>query len=126
MCGIRSCQAEALEILRSAQNDKKTKTMSLDKLFNPKSIAVVGASSEEGKVGNVIAKNILELGYAGQVFLVNPKHEEILGQKGYKSLAEIKEEIDLAIVAIPAKFVNEEIKKNAKKIKNFLGNSWNS
>jgi len=94
--------------------------MSLDKLFNPKSIAIVGASSEEGKVGNVIAKNILNLGYTGQVYLVNPKHNEILGQKCYKSLAEIKEDIDLAVVAIPAKFVNEEIKNNADKIKNFV------
>ena len=63
--------------------------MSLDKLFNPKSIAIIGASSEEGKIGNVIAKNILELGYGGEVYLVNPKYSEIFGKKCYKSLGEI-------------------------------------
>jgi len=47
----------------------------LEKIFNPESIAIVGASESPGKVGNVIAKNILELGYAGKVFLVNPNNE---------------------------------------------------
>lgn len=94
--------------------------MSLEKLFNPKSIAIVGASQEEGKVGNVIAKNILELGYAGEVFLVNPKYDEIFGNKCYKNLSEIKSEVDLAIMAIPAKFVNQEIKNNADRVKNYV------
>jgi len=98
--------------------------MSLDKLFNPKSIAIVGASSEEGKIGNVIAKNILELGYGGEVYLVNPKYAEIFGKKCYKSLGEIPTSsagmIDLAILAIPAKFVNQEILNNSKNIKNYV------
>ncbi len=94
--------------------------MNLNNLFNPKSIAIVGASPEEGKVGNVIAKNISELGYAGKVFFVNPKHEEIFGQKCYYTLSDIKEDVDLAIVAIPAKFVNATIAESAHKIKNFV------
>lgn len=83
------------------------------------SIAVVGASEEPGKVGAVIAKNLLKLGYAGEVFLVNPKHANMFGQKCYASLGEIEKEIDLAIMAIPAKFVNEEIRKNPQ-IKNYV------
>ncbi|MDQ1283712.1 MAG: hypothetical protein QG620_60 [Patescibacteria group bacterium] len=94
--------------------------MNLEKLFNPKSIAVVGASSEEGKVGNVIAKNLLKLGYAGEVFLVNPKCDTLLDRKCYKNLNDIGSEIDLAVVAIPARFVNEEIKNNAERIKNYV------
>lgn len=94
--------------------------LNLNNLFNPKSIAIVGASAEEGKVGNVIAKNILTLGYRGEVFLVNPKHEELLGRKCYKSLNEIESQVDLAIVVIPAKFVNEVVKTSADKIKNFV------
>lgn len=94
--------------------------MNLEKLFAPTSIAIVGASEEAGKVGNVIAKNILKLGYAGEVFLVNPKHKNILGQKCYGSLAEIEKTVDLAILAIPAKFVNDEIEKNAARIKNYI------
>ncbi|MFA6047824.1 MAG: acetate--CoA ligase family protein [Parcubacteria group bacterium] len=94
--------------------------MELNKLFNPTSIAIVGASEEEGKVGNVIAKNILTLGYSGKVFLVNPKHETLFGQKCYKSLSEIQESVDLAMIIIPAKFVTAEISNNADRIKNYV------
>lgn len=94
--------------------------MALENLFNPKSIAIVGASAEEGTVGNVIAKNILSLGYAGEVFLVNPKHSEVLGKKCYPSLFDVDQPVDLAIIAIPAKFVLSEIEKNADKIKNYV------
>jgi len=94
--------------------------MDLQRLFNPASIAIVGASEEEGKVGNVIARNILTLGYSGKVFLVNPKHEVLFGQKCHKSLNEVQEPVDLAVMAIPAKFVNEEIAKNADRIKNYV------
>lgn len=94
--------------------------MELEKFFNPRSVALVGASEQEGKVGNAIAKNILNFGYSGKVFFVNPKHEIIFGQKCHKFLGEIGEEIDLAIIAVPAEFVNEIIKKSSGKIKNFV------
>ncbi len=94
--------------------------MNLEKLFNPKSVAVIGASKEEGKVGNTIAKNLLELGYGGEVYLVNPKYGEIFGKRCYKSLAEIKNNIDLAILAIPAESIVGEIRNNADKIKNYV------
>ncbi len=94
--------------------------MKLEKLFNPQSIAIVGASAEQGKVGNAITKNILNLGYAGEVFLVNPKHDEVLEKKCYHSLSDIESEVDLAVVAIPAKFVLGEIEKNADRIKNYV------
>jgi acetyltransferase len=89
-------------------------------LFNPESIAIVGASEEEGKVGNVVVKNILTLGYGGKVFLVNPKHNELFGQKCYKNLKEIEDRVDLAVIIIPAKFVNNVIKASAGKIKNYI------
>ncbi|MBU2028928.1 acetate--CoA ligase family protein [Patescibacteria group bacterium] len=92
----------------------------LDNFFNPQSIAIVGASEEHGKIGHIIAKNLLELGYAGKVFLVNPKHENILGQKCYKSVLEISEEVDLVIMVIPAKIVNDVIKSTKDKIKNYV------
>lgn len=94
--------------------------MNLENLFNPKSIAIIGASEEEGKVGNVIAKNILTLGYSGEVFLINPKHEILFGRKCYKSLNEIENTVDLAIIAIPAKLVIGEIEKNSDRIKNYV------
>jgi len=94
--------------------------MNLENLFNPASIAIVGASEEEGKVGNVLAKNVLTLGYSGKVFLVNPKHDTLFGQKCYHNLAEIEESVDLAVISIPAKFVLAEIEQNAEKIKNYV------
>jgi acetyltransferase len=94
--------------------------MNLDKLFNPKSIAIVGASAENGKIGNVIAKNILELGYEGKTFLVNPKRKEILDKECFGSLLEIEGEIDLAIITVPAKFVNQIIQEAGDRVKNFI------
>lgn len=95
-------------------------TMDLKTFFNPQSVAVVGASGEPGKIGNIIAKNLLELGYQGQVFLVNPNHQKLLEKRCYKSLLEIKEKIDLAIVAIPAELVVPVISESAGKVKNFV------
>lgn len=96
------------------------KKANLENFFNPRSVAIVGASEAEGKVGWAVTRNILKLGYAGQVFLVNPSHEQIFGQKCYSSLEAIEKPVDLAIIAIPAKFVLETIEKSAQKIKNFV------
>lgn len=92
----------------------------LENLFNPKSIAVVGATEAEGKIGNIISKNILDLGFEGEVFFVNPKYEKLFGEKCYASLSDIKKEIDLAIVAVPAKFVNQVVEYAKKSVKNFV------
>lgn len=96
------------------------KRMELEKLFNPSSIAIVGVSQEKGKVGNTLAKNILELGYQGRVFLVNPKYQELFGRKCHSKLEEIGETVDVAIIAIPVKFVVETIKNASDKVKNFV------
>ncbi len=89
-------------------------------LFNPKSIAIIGASGTKGKVGNMIAQNITSHKYAGDVFFVNPKRTKILGKKVYKSLAEIDELIDCAVVVVPGKFVEDVIKESINFCKNFV------
>ena len=94
--------------------------MTLEKLFNPKSIAIVGASDEDGKVGTAITNNILNLGFEGKVFLVNPKHEKLLNQDCYPRLEAIREPVDLAIIVIPAKFVNQVIQNGGDLVKNFV------
>lgn len=108
-------------ILQKMHNlfDKNMQT-DLKKLFNPKSIAVIGASEKEGKVGNVIAKNVSKLGYTGKVFWVNPKHQKLFDEKCYKSVDEINEKIDLAIVIVPAKFVKAIVESAKNKVKNFV------
>ncbi|MDI3281179.1 MAG: CoA-binding protein [Bacillota bacterium] len=71
-------------------------------LVKPRSVAVIGASRTPGKVGHSVLSNILESGYQGRVYPVNPKEEEILGLRCYPKIEAIGEEVDLAIVAIPA------------------------
>ena len=79
--------------------------MSLEDLFNPRSVAVVGASREKGKVGYEILANIIRGGYKGKIFPVNPKADQIEGLKCYGDLASIGETPDLVIIVVPAKLV---------------------
>ncbi|MEM4461291.1 MAG: acetate--CoA ligase family protein [Candidatus Bathyarchaeia archaeon] len=79
--------------------------MTLEKLFNPSSIAVVGASRTPGKVGYAILSNILSSGFAGEIYPVNPNATEILGLKCYPRITDIPSDVDLAIISIPAQAV---------------------
>lgn len=78
---------------------------SLSPLFRPKTVAVVGASSNPEKMGFQIFRNIVEAGFPGEIIPVNPKGETVLGRSSLKSAAELPEETDLAVVIIPAKLV---------------------
>jgi len=89
-------------------------TIYLDKIFNPKTVAVIGASDEEGSVGYALMKNFLESGYEGKVYPVNIRKPEILGLKAYKTVGEIPEPIDLAVIATPAKTVPEVVEQCGK------------
>jgi len=77
----------------------------LEKLFDPRAVAVIGASHKEGKVGHSILKNLTAQGFAGQIYPVNPKVDRILGLKCYKDVASLPDGVDLAVIAIPAKLV---------------------
>ena len=77
----------------------------LDCIFNPRSVAVVGASANPEKVGYMCARDVLELGFKGKVYPVNPKLAQLFGLKAYPSLSAIPGEVDLAMVVIPAEFV---------------------
>lgn len=77
----------------------------LDSVFNPKSIAVIGAAREPNKIGHVILRNFLEGGFAGEVYAVNPNTDEVLGKPTFKSTAAIPDGADSAVIAVPAKFV---------------------
>jgi len=90
--------------------------MDLQKLFKPRSIAVIGASSVPGKIGYSVVHNLIEGGYQGEIFPVNLKEINILGIKVYKSVHDIpKNEIDLAILAIPARFCVNTVGECGKK-----------
>ena len=89
-------------------------------LFNPRSIAVVGASGTKGKVGNMIARNITSHTYEGDVFFVNPGRSKILGKKCYDSLSDIGQKVDCAIIVVPGRFVENIIKEGSSTCKNFV------
>ncbi len=76
-------------------------------LFNPRAIAVVGASRNPRKIGHIILRNILESGYRGRVYPVNPNADAILGLRAYPRVSLIPDSVDVAIIAIPAPKVPE-------------------
>lgn len=79
----------------------------LTKMIRPGSVAVVGASAAEGKIGNTILKNIISSGFTGIIYPINPKEKEIMGKTAYSSVGEIKEPVDMAVIAVPAARVPE-------------------
>jgi len=87
----------------------------LETFFDPRSIAVIGASRTPGKVGHDTLRNIIEGGYEGKIFPVNPKADEVLGLKCYPDLLDIPEHVDLAIVVIQARHVLSAVERCARK-----------
>ncbi len=77
----------------------------MNRIFHPKSVAVIGASSKPGKIGYSVVKNMTDGGYKGKIYPVHPKEEEILGYKCYKNIKEVPDKVDVAVFCIPAKFV---------------------
>jgi len=81
----------------------------MNRIMKPKALAVIGASAEDGKIGNSVMKNLINGGYQGTIYPIHPKAEEILGRKAYKSVKDCPGEIDVAVFAIPAKFVAQAL-----------------
>ena len=75
----------------------------LTKLFNPKVIAIIGATPKEDSVGRSLMKNIIGSGYDGIVYPINPKRTNVLGVKAYPNISEVPDKVDLAVIATPAK-----------------------
>ena len=80
-------------------------------LLTPSSIAILGASSDFNKLNGRTLKALLDKQYAGAIYPVNPKYAEIAGVKCYPDLAAVPGHIDLAVVAVPAKFVPQAIRE---------------
>ncbi len=95
--------------------------MKLDKFFDPKSVAIIGASDKPGKLGYVILKNLIDVGFNGKLYPINPNHDYVLGLKCYKSVLDVEDNIDTAIIVIPAKFVPSVVDECGRKgIKNII------
>src|SRR5271157_6147606 len=77
----------------------------LKRLFEPGSVAIIGASRNPEKVGHIILQNFIKAGYGGELYPINPNAEDILGLRAYKSVGALKRRVDLAVIAIPAEAV---------------------
>ncbi len=74
-------------------------------IFKPRSIAVIGASAEAGKIGYAVVRNLLDGGYRGTIYPINPRAQEIQGLKAYPSIKEVPGPVDVAVFAVPARLV---------------------
>ncbi|MDA0302470.1 MAG: acetate--CoA ligase family protein, partial [Chloroflexi bacterium] len=85
--------------------DRDAIVATMRRVMHPKSVAVIGASSEVGKIGYAVVRNMLDGGYAGAVYPINPRATEIQGLPAYKSILDVPGDVDVAVFAIPAAFV---------------------
>ena len=77
----------------------------MNRIMRPDAVAVIGASAEEGKIGNSVMKNLINGGYKGEIYPIHPKADTIMGRKAYRSVKDVPGSVDVAVFAIPAKFV---------------------
>lgn len=77
----------------------------MKRIMEPSAVAVIGASAEDGKIGNSVMRNLIDGGYEGELYPVHPKADQILGHQCYPSIVDIPGNVDIAIFCIPAQFV---------------------
>ncbi|MGH7878631.1 MAG: acetate--CoA ligase family protein, partial [Candidatus Binataceae bacterium] len=104
--------APAAERYRPSQDEI---LRAMNRIMRPDAVAVIGASPEDGKIGNSVMKNLINGGYQGEIYPIHPKVGEVLGRKAYKSVKEIAGQIDVAVFAIPAPLVAGALKECGEK-----------
>ena len=93
----------------------------MEKILSPKSIAIVGVSSDLQKVGAVLLKNLLEGGYNGKIYPINPKYTELQGRQVFPNILAVNEDIDLVCISLPYQLVEEIVDQCImKKVKTVL------
>jgi acetyl coenzyme A synthetase (ADP forming)-like protein len=95
--------------------DPKLIVEQMNRIMRPKAVAVIGASAETGKIGNSVMKNLINGGYAGEIYPIHPSADSIMGKKAYRSVKDVPAEIDVAVFAIPAKFVAQALTEVGEK-----------
>ncbi len=89
--------------------------MALDAFFSPRTVAIIGVSRNPQKVGHVVYRNFLEGGFSGKVYAVNPNAESLFGHPAYKSIADIPERVELAVICVPAELVPRALEECGRK-----------
>lgn len=88
--------------------------LDLKPMLKPESVAIIGASRDPDKVGHIILQNYINAGYQGRIYPINPNADDIMGIKAYKSILDVKEPVDLAVIAIPAQIVPAALEECGK------------
>ena len=78
----------------------------LTPLFEPRSVGIIGASDREGSIGSIVFRNMLDAGFKGRLFAINPNREKVFDQPCYKSVDDVPHRLDLAVIATPAATVS--------------------
>ena len=104
--------APALSRYRPSQ---ETIVRQMNRIMKPKAVAVIGASAEEGKIGNSVMRNLIGGGYKGTIYPIHPRAGEIMGFKAYESVLDVPGDIDVAVFAIPAKLVAKALSEVGEK-----------
>ncbi len=100
---------------RTTSTNANEAKIAVRKLFEPESVAVVGASDDPAKFGYLLMSNLIDLGYSGRIYPVNRNRESVLGMKCYPSVSVISHSIDTVIIIVPAQYVPQIIKECAEK-----------
>jgi acetyl coenzyme A synthetase (ADP forming)-like protein len=96
---------ETAEVAEPVHHSPEEILAVMSKMMHPRSVAVIGASNEAGKIGNSVMRNLVDGGFAGEIYPINPKATEVLGRAAYASIGDVPDDVDVAVFAIPAKFV---------------------
>lgn len=94
---------------------KQNMSNTLDSFFNPRGIAVLGASTDPTKLGHAVARNLIQSGYRGHVHLVNPKGGTLLGIQMHKSVLDLPDPVDLAVIVVPAHSAPQTLREAGKR-----------
>ena len=97
------------------QHSREDILRAMERLMKPRAIAVIGASAEPGKIGNSVMRNLVDGGFAGEIHPINPKAHEIMGRKAYPSILDVPGEVDVAVFAVPARFVPAALEEVGRK-----------
>jgi len=87
---------------------------SLNRLFRPASVAVIGASEVPGKAAERRTRSLIQGGYPGKIFLINPKRDQLFGRRAYPSILDIEEEVDLVMVVVAPKLIPQAVADSVK------------
>jgi acyl-CoA synthetase (NDP forming)/RimJ/RimL family protein N-acetyltransferase len=97
------------------EREQHGEARSIARLLRPESVAVVGASNDEGKLGNAVFGNLLRMGFDGPLYPVNPDARHVNGVRAYPSVLDVPDAIDLAVIAVPAASVPDVVRQCAER-----------